>query len=303
MNILFSRQPSRSVRVLLVPCLSLLIDLDSASAQQASNYAPPAGYRQQLGYSSYQASRNNVGERVGGFVKRLFYGEPQPAYPQPQYSRSAPSSGRSLDTPPSRTRSTQSAASTPPSPAKSAPTSTATAKSKTTTKPASTPSKPSSKYTPPRIKPETASPNVESKPAPLKTQDTPPPPPVSEPSTQAPTSTYTPPAPDTPPAPVSTQETAPVLDNKPTQSPQTVTTLSNTNSSELTPAPEPTAPKKETPAPSTASSEGQFLVGKKTSTPGRVVSPYPPYQELDVTGLSSGSLALDPTTDKVFQIP
>jgi hypothetical protein len=295
MNTLFRTQPSRSVRVLLVPCLSLLIDLDSASAQQASNNAPPAGYRQQPGYSSYQASRNNVGERVGGSVKRLFYGEPQPAYPQPQYSRSAPSSGRSLDAPPSRTRSTPSIASTPPSPAKSAPASTATAKPKTTTKPTSTPSKPSSKYTPPRIKPETASPKVESKSTPQKTQDSPPPAPVSEPSTPVPASTYTPPAP--------IQETAPVLDNKPTQSPQTFATLSNTNSSELTPAPEPTIQKKETPAPSTASSEGQFLVGKKTSSPGRVVSPYPPYQELDVTGLSSGSLALDPTTDKVFQIP
>jgi hypothetical protein len=71
----------------------------------------------------------------------------------------------------------------------------------------------------------------------------------------------------------------------------------------LTPAPEPTAPPQKTPAPSTPSSDGQFLVGKKTTSPGRVVSPYPPYQELDVTGLSSGSLALDPTTDKVFQIP
>lgn len=50
-------------------------------------------------------------------------------------------------------------------------------------------------------------------------------------------------------------------------------------------------------------SSGSFLVGKKTSKAGRVVSPYPPYNELDITGLPSGSLALDPTTQKVFEVP
>lgn len=48
---------------------------------------------------------------------------------------------------------------------------------------------------------------------------------------------------------------------------------------------------------------GSFMVGKKGSKPGRVVSPYPPYNELDITGLPAGSLALDPTTQKVFQVP
>ena len=45
------------------------------------------------------------------------------------------------------------------------------------------------------------------------------------------------------------------------------------------------------------------MVGSKTAKPGRVKSPYPPYNELDVTGLSSGSLAMDPTTQKVFRVP
>jgi hypothetical protein len=53
----------------------------------------------------------------------------------------------------------------------------------------------------------------------------------------------------------------------------------------------------------TAPGNGGFLRGKKTSKEGRVISPYPPYRELDVSGLSSGSLALDPTTQKVFQVP
>ena len=54
---------------------------------------------------------------------------------------------------------------------------------------------------------------------------------------------------------------------------------------------------------STAGNNGAFLKGKRASKEGRVISPYPPYQELDVTGLSSGSLALDPTTQKVFEVP
>lgn len=58
--------------------------------------------------------------------------------------------------------------------------------------------------------------------------------------------------------------------------------------------------------PSTTASSngsGSFLKGRKASKPGRVISPYPPYKELDVTGLESGSLALDPTTQKVFEVP
>lgn len=52
-----------------------------------------------------------------------------------------------------------------------------------------------------------------------------------------------------------------------------------------------------------AANSGSFLRGKKTGKEGRVISPYPPYRELDVGGLSSGSLALDPTTQKVFEVP
>jgi hypothetical protein len=58
----------------------------------------------------------------------------------------------------------------------------------------------------------------------------------------------------------------------------------------------PTPPKAPAESPS-------VLTGSKTGKPGRVKSPYAPYSELDVTGLPSGSLALDPTTQKVFRIP
>lgn len=75
-----------------------------------------------------------------------------------------------------------------------------------------------------------------------------------------------------------------------------------------TPPPPPTTTRRsestpQTSSPSTSSSSGSFLKGRKTGKTGRVISPYPPYKELDVTGLESGSLALDPTTQKVFEVP
>jgi len=72
------------------------------------------------------------------------------------------------------------------------------------------------------------------------------------------------------------------------------------------PAPEP---KKEEPVKPTTSSQPTVSAGQEFPTgsvgkkPGRVVSPYPPHNELDVRGLPSGSLALDPTTQKVFKVP
>lgn len=70
------------------------------------------------------------------------------------------------------------------------------------------------------------------------------------------------------------------------------------------PEPPATTPAEETPPPPKAPAESSsVLTGVKTSKAGRVKSPYAPYSELDVTGLPSGSLALDPTTQKVFRIP
>ncbi|MEZ0274867.1 MAG: hypothetical protein ACAH88_08170 [Roseimicrobium sp.] len=50
-------------------------------------------------------------------------------------------------------------------------------------------------------------------------------------------------------------------------------------------------------------SNGATLTGTRTTKAGLVKSPYAPYNELDVTGLPSGSLAMDPTTGKVFRVP
>ena len=104
------------------------------------------------------------------------------------------------------------------------------------------------------------------------------------------------------------------------ESPKTYTSLASTaaaKDSELYPFPSKPQPssaaRENTPAPSknesapppasTASAGQEFPKGTPTSKPGRVISPYEPHNELDVQGLSSGSLALDPTTQKVFKIP
>ena len=47
----------------------------------------------------------------------------------------------------------------------------------------------------------------------------------------------------------------------------------------------------------------EFPTATASGKPGRVISPYAPHNELDVQGLPSGSLALDPTTQKVFKLP
>ena len=54
---------------------------------------------------------------------------------------------------------------------------------------------------------------------------------------------------------------------------------------------------------STLPDESDYPFGSIGSEPGRVKSPYPPYNELDVTGLGTGQLAIDPTTDQIFRVP
>ena len=52
------------------------------------------------------------------------------------------------------------------------------------------------------------------------------------------------------------------------------------------------------------SPEGKDIpTASKGSKPGRVKLPFPPYSELDVSGMQSGSLARDPTSGKIFRIP
>jgi hypothetical protein len=71
--------------------------------------------------------------------------------------------------------------------------------------------------------------------------------------------------------------------------------------------PAPKLPPKEIAPPSTASSSTssrkEVPVATRSGKPGRVKSPFPPYAELDITGLNSGSLAKDPGTGQIFRVP
>lgn len=63
-------------------------------------------------------------------------------------------------------------------------------------------------------------------------------------------------------------------------------------------------PKKSDDVPGAAKTEtNTHPTAIRTNRVGRVKSPYPPYPELDVTGLPPGSLAKDPVTGKIFRLP
>ncbi len=71
----------------------------------------------------------------------------------------------------------------------------------------------------------------------------------------------------------------------------------------------PPAPKEES-RPIAKDDEGRPLPDKPdfptataTKDPGIVLSPYPPYDTLDVKGMAPGSLAKDPATGQIFRVP
>ncbi len=59
---------------------------------------------------------------------------------------------------------------------------------------------------------------------------------------------------------------------------------------ETTPPAEPTRP-------------GEYPVATPTETPNEVISPFPPYNRIDVEGFRSGQLARDPSNNKIFRVP
>lgn len=52
-----------------------------------------------------------------------------------------------------------------------------------------------------------------------------------------------------------------------------------------------------------ASPINDYPYAEKTRTPGEVISPYPPFNVMDVRGLRAGSLALDPSSNRKFRVP
>lgn len=274
--------------------LATLVPFASLRAQQAPTYVPPPQYQTPPGYpppsarppapppppSSYYVSPMEFlptfGRKFGDMFRRVFYGDAPPRG-QPPQGYPPQGGGRSLDHPPrGYARGTPPPAYQPP--AQSVP-----------------------RYeVPPR---QQAAPRYETPPAPQTSPPsrnstaTPPPRSSSQPAPRPPTRSQ---------SPVATQKSTP---KPPPQSVAPSQPTARQPAVESPPRQEPKAASKqvaESPPekkPEAAPSGGAFLKGKRTNKPGRVISPYPPYQELDVSGLSSGSLALDPTTQKVFEVP
>jgi hypothetical protein len=48
---------------------------------------------------------------------------------------------------------------------------------------------------------------------------------------------------------------------------------------------------------------GEYPVARKTAKPGEVISPYEPYNIIDVSEFTSGQLARDPSNKKIFRVP
>lgn len=46
-----------------------------------------------------------------------------------------------------------------------------------------------------------------------------------------------------------------------------------------------------------------YPTAQKTKNPNEVISPYPPYNVIDVTGFKSGQKAKDPSNKKIFVVP
>ncbi|MDI1310717.1 hypothetical protein [Prosthecobacter sp.] len=264
------------------------------SQQQPPGYGYPQQQQPQTQYESPLQFLPKFGQRMSEMARRLFYGRnpvgydtPPPAYGQNGGGYSLDSTPRPQAAPNYPQQSPESyplpgSGYAPQQPGYQYP----------QQQPQQQPqSQPRYNYPPQQTAPQQTSP------APSSKSKTPAPPPQSKSSSSSSTRKYTPPrVNDSPPArtPSKPATVTPKKEVKPDAPPPTP--APTTRRSESTP--------KEFPSTTSSSgSSGSFLKGKRTAKPGRVISPYPPYKELDITGLESGSLALDPTTQKVFEVP
>ncbi len=274
---------------------------------QQPQYAPPPGYQQQpQGYGQPQQPRTHYenpieflpkfGQKMSEMMRRLFYGQRASNYdaPAPGYGQGG---SYSLDSSPQQQQGAPNYPQQYPMPGQGY-----------------VPQQPQG-YTQPQ-------PGYQQQPGyqyPQQQEQSQPrynyPPQQSaqqQPAVQPPTRSTTPaPTPQSKSSSSSKKYSPPKMNDSPparttTSKPPTVTSKKEPKPS----APPPTTTRRSESTPkefptTTASSgaSGSFLKGKKTAKPGRVISPYPPYKELDITGLESGSLALDPTTQKVFEVP
>ncbi len=271
-------------------------------AAQTGGYYQPAAQTQNPVDTFYQRG-DAMSERVSGFMRRIFGGgqRQQPTYNQPVYTQ-PPASGAYRPAPTSQPPPISNYER--PSSNPSTGTGIYGYNSQPATKAQQKPAQPASRTAATPRKPLFGSSARTTPPAPTQSRSTTyTPPQINEqPANPAKPQAETPPQ----PAPAPKKETTDVNDflppgtvvkNAPEQPKSTDSSLTKPSEPAKDSAPPPPLP----PA-STTTSDGT-PVGKKGSKPNRVISPYPPNNELDVTGLESGSLALDPTTNKVFKVP
>lgn len=270
-------------------------------------YAQPPAYPQGQGYAQPSSQSEYVspmeflptfGRKFGDMFRRVFYGDDSPngGYQTPQ---GYPQQGRSLDNvPPSyQSQYGQPQPGYPQQPTYQQP--------RYQQPPQSQPQSAMPRYE----VPPTAQPQRQAAPAmpPGSRMGTAPAPRSTVKPNSAPKTAQSPPKKYTPPT--ITKKKTPQVEEMPPPSVDRKETASS-DKSEYYPLPGAKPKTEDTKTNSSASkpdkasaNNGSFLKGKRASKEGRVISPYPPYQELDVTGLGSGSLALDPTTQKVFEVP
>jgi len=58
-----------------------------------------------------------------------------------------------------------------------------------------------------------------------------------------------------------------------------------------------------TPPPTAPTQPGQHPTARPTANANEVISPYEPYNVIDVEGFRSGQLARDPSNNKIFRVP
>lgn len=68
-----------------------------------------------------------------------------------------------------------------------------------------------------------------------------------------------------------------------------------------TPETAPTTPPE--PEATGTNTSGDYPTARKTTKASEVISPYAPYNVIDVEGFSSGQLARDPSNGKIFRVP
>lgn len=57
------------------------------------------------------------------------------------------------------------------------------------------------------------------------------------------------------------------------------------------------------PAPPVVVPKQDYPVAERTANPNQVLSPYSPYNVIDVEGFRAGQLAKDPSNGKIFRVP